>query len=46
MLVGFFLASLVVLGGLRQWWLQPIVSGLAPVTLFLGALGQTAITVG
>ncbi|RYZ11429.1 MAG: hypothetical protein EOO24_06410, partial [Comamonadaceae bacterium] len=27
LLVGFFLAGLVVLGGLQRWWLQPIVSG-------------------
>jgi hypothetical protein len=44
LLVGFFLAGLVVLGGMQQWWLQPIVSALAPVALFLGALGLTAIT--
>jgi hypothetical protein len=44
LLVGFFLAGLVVLGGMQQWWLQPVVAGLAPVALFLGALGLTAIT--
>ena len=44
LLVGFFLAGLVVLGGLQQWWLQPIVSGLAPTALFFGAMGLTAIT--
>lgn len=44
LLVGFFLAGLVVLGGMQQWWLQPIVSGLTPVALFLGSLGLTAIT--
>jgi hypothetical protein len=44
LLVGFFLAGLVVLGGMQQWWLQPIVSGLAPLALFFGALGLTAIT--
>jgi hypothetical protein len=44
LLVGFFLAGLVVLGGMQQWWLQPIVSGLSPFALFLGALGLTAIT--
>lgn len=44
LLVGFFLAGLVVLGGMQQWWLQPIVSGLEPVALFVGALGLTAIT--
>ena len=44
LLVGFFLAGLVVLGGMQQWWLQPIVSSLGPVALFFGALGLTAIT--
>ncbi|SFL64409.1 putative Na+/H+ antiporter [Rugamonas rubra] len=44
LLVGFFLAGLVVLGGMQQWWLQPIVSSLAPVALFFSALGLTAIT--
>lgn len=44
LLVAFFLAGLVVLGGMQQWWLQPIVSSLEPATLFFGALGLTAIT--
>ncbi|HEY4072060.1 MAG TPA: putative Na+/H+ antiporter [Herbaspirillum sp.] len=44
LLVGFFLAGLVVLGGMQQWWLQPIVSSLRPTALFFGALGLTAIT--
>nr|WP_315186592.1 putative Na+/H+ antiporter [uncultured Albidiferax sp.] len=44
LLVGFFLAGLVVLGGMQQWWLQPIVSSLAPTALFFGALGLTALT--
>ncbi|MCE9550919.1 MAG: putative Na+/H+ antiporter [Betaproteobacteria bacterium] len=44
LLVGFFLAGLVVLGGMQQWWLQPLVSSLGPTTLFFGALGLTAIT--
>lgn len=44
LLVGFFLAGLVVLGGMQQWWLQPIVSSLAPAALFISALGLTAIT--
>ncbi len=44
LLVGFFLAGLVVLGGMQQWWLQPIVSGLEPLALFVGAIGLTAIT--
>jgi hypothetical protein len=44
LLVGFFLAGLVVLGGLQSWWLEPIVSGLEPLALFFGALALTAIT--
>lgn len=44
LLVGFFLAGLVVLGGLQQWWLQPIVSALEPRVLFFGALALTAVT--
>ncbi|MEG0920728.1 MAG: putative Na+/H+ antiporter [Comamonas sp.] len=44
LLVGFFLAGLVVLGGLQSWWLQPLVASMAPLTLFFGALGLTAIT--
>jgi hypothetical protein len=44
LLVGFFLAGLVVLGGMQQWWLQPIVSSLSSTALFFSALGLTAIT--
>lgn len=44
LLVGFFLAGLVVLGGIQQWWLQPLVSGMEPKALFFGALGLTALT--
>ena len=44
LLVGFFLAGLVVLGSMQQWWLQPIVESLQPLALFFGALGLTAIT--
>ena len=44
LLVAFFLAGLVVLGGLQQWWLQPLVSAMAPTELFFGATALTAIT--
>ena len=44
LLVAFFLAGLVVLGGMQQWWLQPIVSGLSPTALFYGSAALTAIT--
>jgi len=44
LLVAFFLAGLVVLGGMQQWWLQPIVAKLEPLAMFFGAMGLTAIT--
>ena len=44
LLVGFFLAGLVVLGGMQQWWLQPIVSSMGATALFFGATALTAIT--
>ena len=44
LLVGFFLAGLVVLGGMQRWWLQPLVSSLEPTALFFGALVLTAVT--
>ncbi|MFL6810389.1 MAG: putative Na+/H+ antiporter [Bradyrhizobium canariense] len=44
LLVAFFLAGLVVLGGMQQWWLQPLVSSMDAQTLFFGALGLTAVT--
>jgi uncharacterized membrane protein len=43
LLVAFFLAGLVVLGGLQRWWLEPLVSKLGPLELFFGAVGLTAI---
>ncbi|MBV2181889.1 MAG: putative Na+/H+ antiporter [Castellaniella sp.] len=44
LMVGFFLAGLVVLGGLQQWWLQSLLAGLSPFVLYLGATALTAIT--
>lgn len=44
LLVAFFLAGLVVLGGLQQWWLQPLVAQMPPRALFYGATLLTAIT--
>ena len=44
LLVGFFLGGLVVLGGPQKWWLQPILSGLRPLSLYFGAIGLTAFT--
>ncbi len=44
LLVAFFLGGLVVLGGMQQWWLQPLLSDAAPTLLFYVATFLTAIT--
>lgn len=44
LLVAIFLAGLVVLGGLQQWWLQPILLGMDATTVFFGATALTALT--
>ena len=44
LMVAFFLAGLVVLGGQQQWWLQGLLSRLDETTLFYGAAALTAIT--
>lgn len=44
LMVAFFLAGLVVLGGLQKWWLQPTLSGMSPAVLYWGATALTAIT--
>lgn len=44
LLVGFFLAGLVTLGRVQDWWLQDVLSGLTDIQLFFGAVGLTAIT--
>src|SRR5690606_33518904 len=36
LMVGFFLAGLVVLGGLQKWWLQDLLGGLSPTVLYWG----------
>jgi Putative Na+/H+ antiporter len=43
LLVAFFLGGLVVLGGLQQWWLKPIVESMSDHVLYAGALGLTAV---
>lgn len=42
LLVGFFLAGLVVHGGLQAWWIQPVLGSLGEVPLFAGATILTA----
>lgn len=44
LLVAFFLGGLVVLGGLQQWWLQPVLMGMDATAVFFGATALTAIT--
>lgn len=42
MLVGFFLAGLVIHGGLQGWWITPLLSRLSEVPLFIGSTLLTA----
>jgi Na+/H+ antiporter NhaD/arsenite permease-like protein len=42
MLVGFFLAGLVIHGAGQQWWIAPVLARLTDLPLFLGAIGLTA----
>ncbi len=44
LLVAFFLAGLVVLGGQQQWWLQPLLMDMDADSVFFGAIALTAIT--
>lgn len=42
LLVGFFLAGLVIHGGLQQWWIAPVLTRLSVVPLMLGSAVLTA----
>ena len=44
LMVGFFLAGLIILGGLQKWWLQDVLAGMSPMALFWGATALTALT--
>jgi Na+/H+ antiporter NhaD/arsenite permease-like protein len=44
LLVAFFLAGLVVLGGMQAWWLQPLLAQMSPTSVYYGATALTAIT--
>lgn len=44
LMVAFFLAGLVVLGGQQQWWLQPALEAMSPTAVYYGATALTAIT--
>lgn len=43
LLVGFFLAGLVIHGGLQAWWIGPLLARLDEAQLFWGATGLTAV---
>lgn len=44
LMVAFFLAGLVTLGGMQSWWLQDVLKGMSPTVLYYGATALTAIT--
>ena len=44
LLVAFFLGGLVVLGGMQQWWLQPLLMQMNETSVYFGATALTAIT--
>ena len=44
LLVGGFLAGLVTMGGLQEWWLRPTLGSLGEFPLYVGATGLTAVT--
>jgi hypothetical protein len=44
LLVAFFLAGLVVLGGQQKWWLEPLLRGMDASTVYYGATALTAVT--
>ncbi len=44
LLVAFFLAGLVILGGFQQWWLEPVLMRMDANAVFFGATALTAIT--
>jgi hypothetical protein len=44
LLVAFFLAGLVVLGGMQQWWLEPLLLGMSSSAVFFGSAALTAFT--
>lgn len=43
LLVGFFLAGLVIHGGLQGWWIEPVLKSLGEIPLFISATALTAL---
>ena len=44
LLVGFFLAGLIVLGSMQGWWLKEVITQMEDMTLFFGTTLLTAFT--
>lgn len=44
LLVGGFLAGLVTMGGLQDWWLRPLLASLGEFPLYVGCTALTAVT--
>lgn len=44
LMVAFFLAGLVTLGGQQKWWLEAVLLQLNPTALYFGATALTAVT--
>lgn len=44
LLVAFFLAGLVVLGGIQGWWITPVLLSMDSSAVYYGATGLTALT--
>jgi len=44
LLVGFFLAGLIILGGQQKWWLQPLIKNLTSDIMYYGVTVLTAVT--
>jgi len=44
LMVAFFLAGLVTLGGQQKWWLEAVLLQLNPTALYYGATALTAVT--
>jgi hypothetical protein len=42
LLVGFFLAALVIHGGFQQWWIAPVLKSLSTIPLMIGSTVLTA----
>jgi len=42
LLVGLFLAALVIHGGFQRWWIEPVLSSLGELQMFVGSIVLTA----